>query len=109
MRMFTKKGKQGKVKTPTILQMEAAECGAASLSIILAYYGLWIPLEKMRQECGVNRDGVSASNIVKAARRRGCQAAGYRWPAEMLKGAVYPLLIHWEFNHFVVLEGIDND
>lgn len=109
MRMFTKKGKQGKVKTPTILQMEAAECGAASLSIILAYYGLWIPLEKMRQECGVNRDGVSASNIVKAARGRGCQASGYRWPAEMLKGAVYPLLIHWEFNHFVVLEGIDND
>lgn len=106
---FTKTLQKQKVKTPTILQMEAAECGAASLSIILAYYGLWVPLEKMRQECGVNRDGVSASNIVKAARGRLCTAAGYRWPAEMLKKAVFPLLIHWEFNHFVVLEGIENE
>lgn len=106
---FTKPLQKQKVKTPTILQMEAAECGAASLSIILAYYGLWVPLEKMRQECGVNRDGVSASNIVKAARGRLCTASGYRWPAEMLKKAVFPLLIHWEFNHFVVLEGIENE
>ena len=108
---FTKKaGKTGRrVKTPTLLQMEAAECGAASLGIILAYYGLWLPLEKLRQDCGVNRDGVSASNIVKAARRLGCRAAGYRWPAAKLKQAVFPLLIHWEFNHFVVLEGVTGD
>lgn len=106
---FTKDKRIERVKTPTILQMEAAECGAASLSIILAYYGLWIPLEKMRQECGVNRDGISARNIVRAAKLRGCNAVGYRWPAAKLKTAEYPLLIHWEFNHFVVLEGIKND
>lgn len=106
---FIKKSEGKKVKTPTILQMEASECGAASLSIILAYYGQWAPLEKVRQECGVNRDGVSASNIVKAARGRHCKAKGYKWPAEKLRNAVYPLLIHWEFNHFVVLEGIEND
>lgn len=79
------------------------------LSIILAYYGLWLPLEKLRQDCGVNRDGVSAVNIVKAARLRGCEAAGYRWPVEKLRQAEFPVLIHWEFNHFVVLEGIDDN
>ena len=110
MRFFaSKKSKQQQVKTPSILQMEAVECGAASLSIILAYYGLWVPLENMREECGVNRDGVSAGNILRAARGRGCKATGYRWPASMLRKAKYPLLLHWEFNHFVVLEGIKDD
>lgn len=108
MAFFTKKAGK-RVKTPTLLQMEAAECGAASLCIILSYYGLWLPLEKLRQECGVNRDGVSASNIVKAARRLGCRALGYKWPARKLREARFPLLIHWEFNHFVVLEGIVGD
>lgn len=101
-----KVSKKNRIKTPTVLQMEAAECGAASLCMILSYYGLWVPLEKLRQECGVNRDGASAKNIVIAARNRGCTANGYKWPAEMLKDAEFPLLIHWEFNHFVVLEGI---
>ena len=96
-------------KTPTVLQMEAAECGAASLSMLLAYYGCWEPLEKIREACGVGRDGVSAINIVKAAASYGCEAAGYRWSAETLKTKTYPLLIHWEFDHFVVLEGIKAD
>lgn len=104
-----KKAEGKRVKTPTVLQMEAVECGAASLCMIFAYYGLWLPLEKLRQECGVNRDGVSAANIVKAARRWGFNANGYRYPAEALRDAAFPLLIHWEFNHFVVLEGIKND
>ena len=96
-----------RVKVPTILQMEATECGAASLSMILAHYDLWLPLEKLRQECGVNRDGSKASCVLRAARNRGCKANGYKWNADRLKEiGAYPLIIHWEFNHFVVLEGI---
>ncbi len=99
-----------RVKVPTILQMEATECGAASLSMILAHYNLWLPLEKLRQECGVNRDGSKASCVIRAARNRGCTANGYRWNADRLKEVgEFPLIIHWEFNHFVVLEGIKGD
>ena len=99
-----------RVKVPTILQMEATECGAASLSMILAHYGLWLPLEKLRQECGVNRDGSKASCVIRAARARGCTANGYKWSVDrLLEVGEYPLIIHWEFNHFVVLEGIKGD
>ena len=99
-----------RVKVPTILQMEATECGAASLSMIFAHYKLWLPLEKLRQECGVNRDGSKASCVIRAARNRGCKANGYRWTADRLKEVMeFPLIIHWEFNHFVVLEGIKGD
>ncbi len=101
---------KSRVKVPTILQMEATECGAASLSMILSHYGLWLPLEKLRQECGVNRDGSKASCVIRAARNRGCTANGYRWKADRLKELMeFPLIIHWEFNHFVVLEGIKGD
>lgn len=107
-KIFCKNGKR--VKVPTVLQMEATECGAASLAMILAHYNLWIPLEKLREECGVNRDGSKASNILRAAQNLGCEAHGYRWEAEGVKEeGSYPLIIHWEFNHFVVLEGIIND
>ena len=102
--------KISRVKVPTILQMEATECGAASLSMILAHYNLWLPLEKLRQECGVNRDGSKASCIIRAARNRGCNANGYRWTADRIKEiGEFPLIIHWEFNHFVVLEGIKGE
>lgn len=94
-----------RVKVPTVMQIEATECGAASLAMILAYYGQWIPLEKLRVECGVNRDGSKASNIIKAARRRNCNAKGFRIVADSLKNKKFPLIIHWEFNHFLVLEG----
>lgn len=102
------KMKKKQIKTPSMLQMEATECGAASLGMVLAYYGLWLPLEKLRLECGVNRDGSKASNIVKAARRFQCEAKGFRWSAERILEVEYPLIIHWEFNHFVVLEGFKN-
>ena len=99
-----------RVKVPTILQMEATECGAASLSMILAHYGLWLPLEKLRQECGVNRDGSKASCVLRAARNRGCDAKGYKFSADRLKEVgIFPMIIHWEFNHFVVLEGIKGE
>ena len=94
-----------RVKVPTILQMEATECGAACLGMILAHYGLWVPLEKLRQECGVNRDGSKASCVIRAARNRHCKASGFRWNAynllEQISEKPFPLIIHWEFNHFL--------
>lgn len=104
-KFFTGDGKR--VKVPTVLQMEATECGAASLAMIFAHYGLWLPLETLRSECGVNRDGSKASCVLRAARNRGCDANGFKLNADRLKEVgVFPLIIHWEFNHFVVLEGI---
>lgn len=98
-----------RVKTPTIMQMEMVECGAASLAMIMAYYKKFVPLEKLRIECGINRDGVKAGNIVRAARRFGFDAKGYRKELEDLKLMKPPMIIHWNFNHFVVLEGIKKD
>ncbi len=93
-------------RAPTILQMEAAECGAACLGMVLAYYGAWVPLEQLRIECGVSRDGSKASNIVRAAKRLGLSAKGFRQELSALGSATTPCIIHWNFNHFVVLEGI---
>ena len=98
-----------RVKVPVVLQMEATECGAASLAMVLAHYGLWLPLEELRKECGVNRDGSKASNVLRASRKLGCEAVGYRIMPEKLREEEFPLIIHWEFNHFVVLEGIKGD
>ena len=98
--------RNGKVKVPVVMQMEALECGAASLTMILAYYGKWIPLEQVRADCGVSRDGSNAKNILKAARSYGLAAKGYRYEPEGLKeNGKFPCIIHWNFNHFVVLDG----
>lgn len=94
------------VKTPTVFQMEATECGAASLTMILSYYGKEVPLEQMRIETGVSRDGSKASNIVKAAKKLGLVAKGYRYSLrKLIEVASVPCIIHWNFNHFVVFEG----
>ena len=97
---------KGAAKVPVVMQMEALECGAASLTMILAYYGKWIPLEQVRADCGVSRDGSNAKNVLKAARSYGMAAKGYRYePEELKKNGKFPCIIHWNFNHFLVLCG----
>ena len=98
-------------KTPVIMQMEALECGAACLAMVLAYYDKWIPLEQVRYDCGVSRDGSNAKNVLKAARNYGLEASGYRIDdvKTLREQGVFPAIIHWNFNHFVVIKGFKGD
>ncbi len=100
----------GVVKVPVVMQMEALECGAAALCMVLAYYDKWVPLEQVRADCGVSRDGSNARNIILAARNYGLDAQGYRVePEELQNEGSFPCIIHWEFNHFVVCNGFKNN
>ena len=85
--------------------MEATECGAASLSMIFGYFGKFLPLEQMRIETGVSRDGCNAGNIMRAAKRYGLECRGFRREPDALREIETPCIIHWNFNHFVVFEG----
>ena len=97
---------RGCAKVPVVMQLEALECGAACLTMVLAYYGKWIPLEQVRRDCGVSRDGSNARNLLRAARNYGLEAKGYRFEPEGLRDhGKYPCILHWNFNHFVVLCG----
>ena len=90
-------------KVPVIMQMEALECGAASLCMVLAYYGKWVPLEQLRADCGVSRDGSNAKNVLIAARAYGLRARGFRMEPEALREITLPAIIHWDYNHLGVL------
>ena len=97
---------KGVAKVPVIMQMEDLECGAACLAMVMAYYQKWVPLEQVRIDCGVSRDGSKAKNVLLAARNYGFDADGYRMEIDALKEkGRFPCIIHWDFNHFVVLNG----
>ena len=97
---------KGVAKVPVIMQLEALECGAASLAMVMAYYGKWIPLEQVRSDCGVSRDGSNAKNISKAAKSYGFKVQAFSRTPEIIRNkGKFPCIIHWNFRHFVVLNG----
>ena len=97
---------KGVARVPMVMQLEALECGAACLAMVLAYYEKWVPLEQVRVDCGVSRDGSKAKNILRAAQRYGLQTQAFRMSVEALrKNASCPCILHWNMNHFVVLDG----
>jgi NHLM bacteriocin system ABC transporter peptidase/ATP-binding protein len=95
----------GRILTPTVLQMEASECGAACLAILLRHYGRMVSLLELRQVCGVTRDGSDAASLLRAGKIYGLDGKGYRMDLKVLRKQQFPLILFWEFNHFLVLEG----
>ena len=97
---------KGVARVPVVMQLEALECGAAALCMVMAYYGKWVPLEQVRIDCGVSRDGSRAKNIYMAAEHYGFSVKAFRMSPENLRDkGQFPCIIHWNMNHFVVVDG----
>ena len=94
-----------RTRTPVLLQLTQTECGAACLGIVLAHFGRWVSIEELRETCSVGRDGCNAADIYRAARRYGLETKGWRKQPRELRGMTPPMILFWEFDHFVVLEG----
>ncbi len=103
---WTSKVARRRVPVPTVLQMEATECGAACLAMILAHFGRWVSLERLREACGVSRDGVNARSVAIAGRAEGLDVQGHRVSLDGLPEVTLPTIAYWQFNHFVVIEGM---
>ena len=96
-----------RITTPILLQMHASECGAACLGSVLAYFGRWVPLTELREKCEVSRDGSSAASILRASRHYGLECSGLSVRADRVKKLQLPLILFWQFSHFIILEGFD--
>lgn len=106
MKEIRKPKTSGVANTPIIMQLEALECGAASLAMVMAYYGKWVALEQVRVDCGVSRNGSNAKNILRAAQKYGFKTKGYAYNISKLKErGKFPAIIHWNSGHFVVING----
>ena len=97
-----------RVRTPILLQMHASECGAACLGSILGHFGRWAPLTELREKCEVSRDGSSAASIMRASRHYGLECSGLSIRAEALKKVDLPVIVFWQFSHFLIVEGFDS-
>src|SRR3954464_11921528 len=103
-----RRGSQTRVKTPTVLQMQVTECGAASLGMVLAHYGRWVTLEELRDRWGASRDGTTALDLLNAAAGYGLEGKGSYRRRGLLEDAGFPLIVWWKGAHFLVLEGLDD-